>query len=147
MGFIVVIWIQGTASEVGHSDSCFCRGIEMTLLAIKCRQVFETFQANSQGVPMTGVKYLLPYLIVIGLFLEYFFVFNCELLYYKYDKWAYLHISLSTLGYYFSYVYFSCLFSSFGIRNKYADCFMAHCKPNLEVSIIRAYTDIRTSYF
>jgi len=68
LGFIVVIWIQGTASEVGYSDSCFCRGIEMTLLAIKCRQVFETFQANAQGVPMTGVKYLLPYLIVLGLF-------------------------------------------------------------------------------
>lgn len=58
--FIIVIWIQGTASEISNSDSCFCRGIEMVLHAVKCRQVFETFLAHAQGVSMTGVKYLLP---------------------------------------------------------------------------------------
>jgi hypothetical protein len=40
----------------------------MILLAIKCRQVYEMFQAYAQGVPMTGLKYVLPYLIVLGLF-------------------------------------------------------------------------------
>jgi len=40
----------------------------MVLLAIKGRQVFETFRAYTQGVPVTDVKYLLPYLIVLGLF-------------------------------------------------------------------------------
>jgi hypothetical protein len=40
----------------------------MVLLAVKCRQVFETFRAYAKGVPVTGVKYLLPYLIVLGLF-------------------------------------------------------------------------------
>jgi hypothetical protein len=65
LGFIVVM-DSGAASEVGHSDSCFCRGIEMVLLAVKCRQVFEMFQAYAQGVPVTDVKYLLPYLIVLG---------------------------------------------------------------------------------
>lgn len=66
--FIIVIWIQGTAFETGNSDSCFCRGVEMVLHAVKCRQIFETFLAYSQGVSVTGVKYLLPYLIVLGLF-------------------------------------------------------------------------------
>jgi len=74
-------------------------------------------------------------------------MFNCELHYHKYDKWAYLHISLSTVVYYYIYVHFSCLFSSFGIRNKHMDCFIVHCKLNLEESIIHAHTDIRTSYF
>jgi hypothetical protein len=74
-------------------------------------------------------------------------VLNCELHYHKYDKLAYLHISLSTVAYCYSYIHFSCLFSSFGLRNKLMDCFMVHCKLNSEESIIYAYTDIRTSYF
>ena len=74
-------------------------------------------------------------------------MFNCELHYHKYDKRAYLHISLFTVAYYYSYVHFSCLFSSFGIRNNTVDCFMVHCKPNSEESIIYAHIDIRTSYF
>jgi hypothetical protein len=40
----------------------------MVLLSLKFREVFETFLAYAQGVPMTGVMYLLPYLVVLGLF-------------------------------------------------------------------------------
>jgi hypothetical protein len=40
----------------------------MVHLAVKCRQVFETFLTYAQGVPVTVVMYFLPYVIVLRLF-------------------------------------------------------------------------------